>query len=211
MQEASASAVLGDFANVKFRHNGVESIFFKRGDRFMVRTDGPDGKLTDYEIAYTFGVYRDPKFAGAYVNLADALRQLDREDEGEKALRQALAVMPRDADLHHTLGLLLIRRGDKAAAYRELADAARLAPDHARYAYVYAIALNSESKRAEALAVLRAADQHHPNNLDILSALISINREAGDRQAALHYARQAAVLLPDNANLKRLVAELDTH
>ena len=26
------------------------------GDSFMVRTEGPDGKLHDYEIKYTFGV-----------------------------------------------------------------------------------------------------------------------------------------------------------
>jgi uncharacterized lipoprotein YmbA len=57
MQEANAASVLGDFANVKFRQHGVESTFFKRGDKFMVRTDGPDGKLADYEIAYTFGLY----------------------------------------------------------------------------------------------------------------------------------------------------------
>jgi predicted Zn-dependent protease len=74
---------------------------------------------------------------------------------------------------------------------------------------VNAIALNSEGKRGEALAALRAAEKRHPNNLEVLSALISINREAGDRQAALRYARQAAVLLPDNANLTRLVAELE--
>ena len=57
MQEATAATVLGNFADARFRHLGVESSFFKRGDKFMVRTDGPDGKLTDYEIAYTFGVY----------------------------------------------------------------------------------------------------------------------------------------------------------
>ena len=57
MQEATAESVLGNFADARFRHLGVESRFFKRGDKFMVRTDGPDGKLTDYEIAYTFGVY----------------------------------------------------------------------------------------------------------------------------------------------------------
>ena len=116
--------------------------------------------------------------------------------------------MPRNADLHHSLGLLLIRKGDKPGAYKELAEAARLAPDNVRYTYVHAIALNAEGKRAEALAALRGADQRNPNNLEVLSALISINREAGDRQAALRYARQAAVLLPDNANLARLVAEL---
>ena len=57
MQGATAATVLGNFADARFRHQGVESSFFKRGDKFMVRTDGPDGKLADYEIAYTFGVY----------------------------------------------------------------------------------------------------------------------------------------------------------
>ena len=48
MQEATAESVLGNFADARFRHLGVESSFFKRGDQFKVRTDGPDGKLTDY-------------------------------------------------------------------------------------------------------------------------------------------------------------------
>ncbi len=56
MQEANAQTVLGDFDNASFKHFGVESRFFKRDGRFMVRTDGPDGKLTDYQIKYTFGV-----------------------------------------------------------------------------------------------------------------------------------------------------------
>ena len=56
MQEANAQTVLGDFNNAKFKHDDVESTFFKRDGKFMVRTDGPDGKLTDYPITYTFGV-----------------------------------------------------------------------------------------------------------------------------------------------------------
>ena len=56
MQEANAQTVLGDFDNAKFKHDAVESTFFKRNGQFMVRTDGPDGKLTDYLITYTFGV-----------------------------------------------------------------------------------------------------------------------------------------------------------
>ena len=56
MQEANAQTILGDFNNVKYKHDAVESTFFKRNDQFMVRTDGPDGKLTDYQVAYTFGV-----------------------------------------------------------------------------------------------------------------------------------------------------------
>ncbi len=56
MQDANAQTVLGDFDNAKFNHDTVESTFFKRNGQFMVRTDGPDGKLTDYPITYTFGV-----------------------------------------------------------------------------------------------------------------------------------------------------------
>lgn len=56
MQEASTETVLGDFENATFDYFGVVSTFFKRDGRFFVNTDGPDGKLTDYPIAYTFGV-----------------------------------------------------------------------------------------------------------------------------------------------------------
>ncbi|HZM33197.1 MAG TPA: cytochrome c3 family protein, partial [Burkholderiales bacterium] len=56
MQEASASSVLGDFDDAKYQYLGVESRFFRRDGKFMVRTDGPDGKLADFEIKYSFGV-----------------------------------------------------------------------------------------------------------------------------------------------------------
>ena len=57
MQKASSSTVLGDFANAILTHHGVTSTFFRDGEKFMARTEGPDGTLQDYEIAYTFGVF----------------------------------------------------------------------------------------------------------------------------------------------------------
>jgi len=57
MQVADDKTVLGNFDDAKFKYVGVESRFFKRDGRFMVRTDGPDGKLADFEIQYTFGVW----------------------------------------------------------------------------------------------------------------------------------------------------------
>ena len=56
MARASEQSMLGDFNNTKFAYAGVNSIFFKREGKFFVNTDGPDGKLADYEIKYTFGV-----------------------------------------------------------------------------------------------------------------------------------------------------------
>jgi predicted CXXCH cytochrome family protein len=57
MQEATEVTVLGDFADKRFEHFGVTTTFSRSGDKFMVRTDGPDGALHDYAISYTFGVY----------------------------------------------------------------------------------------------------------------------------------------------------------
>jgi len=57
MQVADEQTVLGDFSSVKFRNHGVNSEFFRRDDKFMVRTDGPDGELGDFEVRHTFGVH----------------------------------------------------------------------------------------------------------------------------------------------------------
>ena len=57
MQPANEQTVLGDFHDASFEHFGVRTTFFRRDGKYCVRTDGPDGKLADFEIAYTFGVY----------------------------------------------------------------------------------------------------------------------------------------------------------
>jgi len=167
------------------------------------------GRSQEAIASYQRALLLDARFAGAYVNLADAYRQLNRDAEGEKVLRRGIAQLPRAANLQHALGLLLVRKGDSTAALRALAQAAKLEPDNARYAYVYAVGLHSSGKRNEAFAVLRAAAKRHPYDLEILSALISMLREAGDDKAALPYARTAAEALPDDQRVKALVAELE--
>jgi Flp pilus assembly protein TadD len=56
MQVANEQTVLGDFGNATFTHRDVTTTFFRRDGKFVVRTDGPDGQLHEYEVAYTFGV-----------------------------------------------------------------------------------------------------------------------------------------------------------
>jgi Cytochrome c554 and c-prime len=53
MQAATEQTVLGDFNNATLTHFAVTSTFHRKDGQFFVRTDGPDGTLHDYEIAYT--------------------------------------------------------------------------------------------------------------------------------------------------------------
>ena len=56
MDHATDRSVRGDFNDATFDHAGVHSRFFKRDGKFLVETDGPDGKPATFAIAYTFGV-----------------------------------------------------------------------------------------------------------------------------------------------------------
>ena len=57
MQPATEETVLGDFDDATYNHFGIKSRFFKKDGTFYVNTEGPEGKNTDYAVAYTFGVY----------------------------------------------------------------------------------------------------------------------------------------------------------
>ena len=56
MAHATKDTVLGDFNDASFDYFGVRSRFFRDRDKFMVETDGPDGKLATFEVKYTFGL-----------------------------------------------------------------------------------------------------------------------------------------------------------
>jgi len=88
MLRATNATVLGDFAGAQFEHFGVTTTFFRDGDRFIVLTDGPDGALHDYEVAYTFGVYPLQQYliafpGGRYQALGIAWDSRPREQGGQ--------------------------------------------------------------------------------------------------------------------------------
>jgi predicted CXXCH cytochrome family protein len=56
MARPTPQNVLGDFGDATFEHKGVVSRFFMKGGKYSVRTQGADGKLADFDIAYTIGV-----------------------------------------------------------------------------------------------------------------------------------------------------------
>ena len=56
MQPASEGNVLGDFDAAEVTHFGITTRFFRRADAYFVRTEGPDGEMADFEVAFVFGV-----------------------------------------------------------------------------------------------------------------------------------------------------------
>ncbi|MGB7740213.1 MAG: multiheme c-type cytochrome, partial [Steroidobacteraceae bacterium] len=56
MQHATEKTVLGNFNEVTYSFQGVKSAFFRRDGKYFIRTDGPTGKLADFEVKYTFGI-----------------------------------------------------------------------------------------------------------------------------------------------------------
>jgi len=56
MDLATEATVLGDFNDAEVEHYGMTSKLFRKDGKFMVNTEGPDGKMHDFEIKYVFGV-----------------------------------------------------------------------------------------------------------------------------------------------------------
>ena len=85
----------------------------------------------------------------------------------------------------------------------------RLAPDSAQYTYTYSVALHSTGKLQEALHVLEAAHQRFPADAAILQALATMERDRGNREAALAYARQRVNAAPDDPEARALLQDME--
>lgn len=57
MQPARHDTVLAPFAGERLRHGKMTSTFSRDGDKFVVQTDGADGRLHRFEVLHTFGLY----------------------------------------------------------------------------------------------------------------------------------------------------------
>jgi tetratricopeptide (TPR) repeat protein len=56
MQPATNATVLGDFGDAHFQDQSTDTLFTRDGERFVVETEGPDGKRARFAAPYVFGV-----------------------------------------------------------------------------------------------------------------------------------------------------------
>lgn len=57
MDVANENTVLGDFDDATFVIYGIKSRFYRRAGGFFVFTQGPSGKMSEFEITHAFGWY----------------------------------------------------------------------------------------------------------------------------------------------------------
>jgi len=160
------------------------------------------------EKAYRRAISIEPSLSMSYVNLADLFRQMQMDSQGEEVLQEALTHISGSADVHHSLGLLLVRNGRTSEAMNHLREAAELAPENSRYAYVYGVGLYSTGKRREAFAVLEEARIRHPFDRDILFALVSYYGEMGKLEEARALAEELVGYYPADSSYREVLRRL---
>lgn len=158
--------------------------------------------------AYERAIRLQPSFVPSYVNLADLFRSQAQEDRAEQTLRTGLQVDAYNAELHEALGLALVRQKRLREAVNELAHAAQLRPDSARYAYVHAIGLSEIGDVRGAINVLSRAHERHPAERQIVMALVEYSARAGDQAAAIRWARKLTELSPGDGQAQELLRQL---
>jgi Tfp pilus assembly protein PilF len=148
------------------------------------------GDAAKAEAALEKAIELEDVFMPAYINLGDVYRMQGNDTKAYKVLSQAKQLAPDNGDVRHALGLALVRQKNTEQAVAELEAAARLVPDNVRYIYVYAVALNSTGKPQDAIEQLQTAHDRFPDNIEILQALISFNRDAGNAFTAEQYMKK---------------------
>lgn len=128
-----------------------------------------------------------------------------KEAETGKLLVKALAVASDSAGAQHAYGLHLIREKKINEAISYLKIAATIETAQPRYAYVYAVALDSTGSTGRAVDVLQAADERWPNQMDILNLLLMYAEKLNQLDKHLAYLSRLAAIAPASPLVKRLI------
>jgi predicted O-linked N-acetylglucosamine transferase (SPINDLY family) len=136
-----------------------------------------------------------PAFA-ARIAQAEAHAEGGRLDDAIAALREALALAPRHAEVWHNVGVLEAQRGNAGAASSAFAQAAALRADWAEPLYASGHLHFRGGDLARALAAFEAALSRDPDHLaarvDVAQTLLRLRRFS----PALPHLRRARALAP---------------
>ncbi|MFT7049359.1 MAG: tetratricopeptide (TPR) repeat protein, partial [Halioglobus sp.] len=195
--------LFSEYISIQQQHTDMPGVLSQLGVFYTTRGDLPSA-----EAAYREAIRINPQLVPARLNLADLLRQQQREDEARKILLNTLTIAPDNGNALHALGLLETRSGNSENALQYLGRAAELEVVGTRHRFVYAIALHDLGKPKDAIIQLQSLLRSAPNSTDVLLALTNYHAELGQRDRALAYAKRLTEISPGNQNFQQLYQQL---
>lgn len=147
---------------------------------------------------------RAPQDAALASNLGLVLRSLERDEEAERAFREAVTLRPDHAEAWYNLGLLCADQARHAEAADCQMRALAAMPGHAQAAWQRGLALAALKRPAEAVEALALARRLDPSQAGVLIDLAAAREAMGELETAVSLLEQLA--LADTALRARALA-----
>jgi tetratricopeptide (TPR) repeat protein len=145
------------------------------------------GRVGEAEQLYLQGLKRFPKSIPLYANTADLYRSLGNETRSKEYLLAGLALQPRNAALHYSLGLWYVRNKDNKTGMNELQKAIQLNPSDASFVYAYAIGLYSKGDSQQAIHMMEGFISKYGNDPSIINGLLSLYQDTKQMDKVDYY------------------------
>lgn len=128
--------------------------------------------------------------------------------DSERLCRRTVDLAPDSPYAHHSLGVVLVKKGDSAGAIAEFRRTLQLKPDYGRALYNLGAMLMLAGNVDEAIAYYSESLRAEPNYADAHYNLGLALAKSGKRQAALAEYKEALRLRPDSTSVLASLAGL---
>jgi len=163
------------------------------------------GNADKAESAYLAALLIEPHFVPALLNLADLYRATNRESKAKTYLDRALAFAPDSGAVNYSYGLSLVRQTKYEEALPFLKAATQQMDSEPRYAYAYAVALDSINRTKQALVFLEQANAHWPNQYNLLMTQVLYMEKLGQTENMPGLLSKLSRLAPNAPEVKQRV------
>ncbi|WP_252734003.1 cytochrome c3 family protein [Pseudoalteromonas sp. C2R02] len=141
------------------------------------------GNWTSAEESFKAAIEVDPYFESGYLNLSELYRNLQRPEQEQKTLNNALFKLPKSAQVQYAFGLYLIRQQQHHKATKHFAKAMSYAPEQEQYLYTYVLSLDGENKTKFALQKLKMKLKKFKDSQQLKELGLYLSQKMGDEKS----------------------------